>query len=163
MLSPFLRRFCASLSPNSQQQGDPQVELEAKNEDNITERNASTKVEENDDEETETEIQDKLKEPPAVSARSTTCSENAIIKPFKKSYSVEATSTTGDSMVISGRHVNSRPPRHKVPGITRAQTVTSAVTFKNPKQPQETLSKDETRKRMMSWRKTTRLRSDHSR
>ena len=52
-------------------------------------------MEENDDEETETEIQDKLKEPPAVSARSTTCSENAIIKPFKKSYSVEATSTTG--------------------------------------------------------------------
>ena len=77
-------------------QGDPQLELEAKNEDNIIERNASTKVEENDDEETETEIQDKLKEPPAVSARSTTCSsENAIIKPFKKSYSVEATSTTG--------------------------------------------------------------------
>ena len=76
--------------------GDPQLELEAKNEDNIIERNASTKVEENDDEETETEIQDKLKEPPAVSARSTTCSsKNAIIKPFKKSYSVEATSTTG--------------------------------------------------------------------
>ena len=53
-------------------------------------------------------------------------------------------------------------PYYIVPGITRAQTVTS-VTFKNQKQPQETLSKDETRKRMMSWRKTTRLRSDHSR
>ena len=50
-----------------------------------------------DDEETEMELQDTLKEP-TVSVPTSATSENAtmsIIKPFQKAFSVEATSTTG--------------------------------------------------------------------
>ena len=52
-------------------------------------------MDENDDEEMETELQDTLKESAAVSTSATSENATTIIKPFQKAFSVEATSTTG--------------------------------------------------------------------